>query len=89
MTKGHLMEHPNFYRVPVNPKVKIILATVTDDKPAYEIYGQTKCVACARWCWLDQHSFPAVLAGKATPMCIECAVPLIRAGERIGDARDL
>jgi len=80
---------PNFYRVPLNPKVNIILAAVTDAKPDYEIHGQTKCVACARWCWLDEHSFPAVLASKATPICIECAATRVKAEDYIGNVRDL
>jgi hypothetical protein len=77
------------YRVTVNPKVKVILQTVTDDKPDYEIYGQTKCLSCTRWCWLDEHSFPAVLAGKASPICIECAKPQISEWTPIGNAKDL
>jgi len=42
-------------------------------EPDYPIFGQTRCIACPAWVWLDAGSVQAVVAGDLLPVCKECA----------------
>jgi hypothetical protein len=56
-------------------------------EPDYPIHGQTRCIACPQWVWLDAGSLQPVIAGDLLPVCRECAFLHIPGMSQIGRRR--
>lgn len=61
-------------------------------EPDYCTHGKVTCYRCDEWCWLGDQTFELVRSGKATGICMPCALKLEVPGGwgqyRVGKAGD-
>ena len=82
----------------INPdrSVMVVLERVEPGVvPDYCVHGTVTCFNCNDWCWLGDKTFEVVSAGKATGMCMQCAIeinekyplgdPIENLGDSMGD----